>query len=247
MLVAVAVMFFFGLVGTVYMSLRSSEVKVPNVVGMSRFDAEKALEHSGLNIRKRADRFNPKEKPDTVLDQSPRAGETVKSGQTIAVVVSRVQAREGEAAMNVNEGAANANNAANETKKNAENANENSENANNSNNANNAKKPKKKKSKNENANNDNAEGSGLLDDTRSNVNNANRNSANRNKANAANRNNSTPNANTSNANRPPPNANRLKDTNTNTPTGGANANHSNTNTTRVPLVLPPPVSPGVKP
>ncbi|MER3427551.1 MAG: hypothetical protein C4334_05535 [Pyrinomonas sp.] len=85
----VGAMFLVGLVGTVYLSLRSPEVSVPNLVGRNRWDGEAELEKVGLKMRVRVTRPSLKVKPDTILDQSPRAGEVVKAGQTIAVVVSR--------------------------------------------------------------------------------------------------------------------------------------------------------------
>ena len=39
----IAIAFLFGVVTTVYLSLRSPEVKVPDVVGKDRFEAEKIL------------------------------------------------------------------------------------------------------------------------------------------------------------------------------------------------------------
>lgn len=95
--IGVAVAFLFGLAGTVYLSLRSKEVKVPDVIGKNRLAAESALSDSGLNIRVRATRPSADTKPDTVLVQLPRSGEVVKSGQTVAVDVSRA-AKEGESA-----------------------------------------------------------------------------------------------------------------------------------------------------
>ena len=41
--IAIAVVFLFGVATTVYLSLRSPEVKVPDVVGKDRFEAEKIL------------------------------------------------------------------------------------------------------------------------------------------------------------------------------------------------------------
>lgn len=96
-IVAIAVTFLFGLATTVYLSLRSSEVRVPEVVGKDRFDAEKVLADAGLNFRVRATRPSNQSKPDTVLFQLPRAGEVVKMGQTVAMDISRA-AKEGEAA-----------------------------------------------------------------------------------------------------------------------------------------------------
>lgn len=92
---AVVTAFSFGLAGTVYLSLRGPEVKVPEVVGKSRFDGEATLGGAKLNLRVRASRFKAGTDPGMIVDQSPRAGEIVKAGQTIAVVLSR-EPKEGE-------------------------------------------------------------------------------------------------------------------------------------------------------
>lgn len=91
----IAVAFAFGLLTTIYISLRSPNIQVPDVAGKTYFDGEKALSKSGLDIRERAKRYKPDVPPGVILDQSPHAGETVKEGQTIAVVVSRAP-KEGE-------------------------------------------------------------------------------------------------------------------------------------------------------
>jgi PASTA domain len=91
----IAVAFAFGLLTTIYVSLRSPNIQVPDVSGKSYFDGEKALSKAGLDIRERAKRYKPDVPPGVILDQSPHAGETVKEGQTIAVVVSRAP-KEGE-------------------------------------------------------------------------------------------------------------------------------------------------------
>jgi len=91
----VAIAFLFGVVTTVYLSLRSPEVKVPDILGKDRFEAEKILEEADLKFRVRATRPSNQTKPDTVLFQLPRSGEVVKAGQTVAMDVSRV-AKEGE-------------------------------------------------------------------------------------------------------------------------------------------------------
>ena len=96
-IVAIGFTFLFGVVSTVYLSLRSPEVKVPEVVGKDRFEAERVLGEAGLNFRIRATRPSKQSNPDTVLFQLPRAGEVVKVGQTVAMDISRV-AKEGEAA-----------------------------------------------------------------------------------------------------------------------------------------------------
>jgi hypothetical protein len=93
--IAIAVVFFFGVATTVYLSLRSPEVKVPDVVGKDRFEAERILAEADLKFRVRATRPSNQAKPDTVLFQLPRAGQVVKTGQTVAMDISRAT-REGE-------------------------------------------------------------------------------------------------------------------------------------------------------
>lgn len=77
-----------GMVGVVYMSLSGAEIKVPEIVGKDFVESEKELAALGLKIRKRADRVSG-EQINTVLEQLPKAGETVKTGQWISVVVSK--------------------------------------------------------------------------------------------------------------------------------------------------------------
>lgn len=96
LVILIGLAFLFGLSATVYLSLRSPEVTVPNVVGQDRFEAERILGEAGLNFRVRATRPSNEVKADTVLFQLPRAGEVVKTGQTVAMDISRT-AREGEA------------------------------------------------------------------------------------------------------------------------------------------------------
>jgi hypothetical protein len=91
----IAVAFAFGLLTTIYLSLRSPNIQVPEVVNQSYFDGEKTLARAGLDIRERAKRYKPGVEPGHILDQSPRAGEVVKAGQTVAVVVARAP-KEGE-------------------------------------------------------------------------------------------------------------------------------------------------------
>lgn len=98
--IAIAFVFLFGVATTVYLSLRSPEVKVPDVVGKNRFDAEKILGDADLKFRIRATRPSNEAQPDTVMFQLPRAGEVVKAGQTVAMDVSRL-AKAGESSEKV--------------------------------------------------------------------------------------------------------------------------------------------------
>src|SRR5688572_8031162 len=92
----IAVAFSLGLVGAIYLSLRSSETRVPNVIGKDEKSAEATISDAGLNFRVRARRVTSEAKPETVLIQLPHAGEIVKVGQTVAVDISRPTAN-GEA------------------------------------------------------------------------------------------------------------------------------------------------------
>lgn len=80
--------FMGGMAAVVYVSLSGNEMKVPEIVGKDFVQSEKELAALGLKIKKRADRVST-EPMNTVLEQLPKAGETVKSGQMILVVVSK--------------------------------------------------------------------------------------------------------------------------------------------------------------
>lgn len=87
--------FGVGMAGVVYMSLSGTELKVPEIVGKDFYQSEKELAAMGLKIKKRADRAST-EPMNAILEQLPKAGETVKTGQMILVVVSKAGI-EGEA------------------------------------------------------------------------------------------------------------------------------------------------------
>jgi PASTA domain len=99
--IGIAIAFTLGLLGAIYLSLRSSETRVPDIVGKDRSSAETTISDAGLNFRVRATRATSEAKPDTVLIQLPRAGEVVKVGQTVAVDISR-PTKEGEPSTPVN-------------------------------------------------------------------------------------------------------------------------------------------------
>jgi len=186
--IAIAIVFVFGLGTTVYLSLRSPEVKVPDVMGKDRADAERVLGDAGLNFRVRATRPSSQVKPDTVLFQLPRAGDVVKAGQTVAMDISR-PVKEGEASdVSIQEPSP-------EEKP----ANTNEANTSNEN------KPKRPRNTNKNANeNGNTNGNG----TNRNA-NANRLTTNRNS------NNSNTNRASTNSNRPAINGNSNRAVNNN--------------------------------
>ena len=98
--IAIAVVFLFGVATTVYLSLRSPETKVPDVIGKDRFEAERILAEADLKSRVRATRPSNESPANTVVFQLPRPGEVVKAGQTVAMDISR-EAKEGETPENV--------------------------------------------------------------------------------------------------------------------------------------------------
>ena len=93
--IALAAAFLVGVVGVVYLSLQGEELKVPEIVGKDLVESERELASLGLRIKKRADRYS-NEKPNTVLEQLPKAGDTVKTGQMILVVTSKTNPEGGE-------------------------------------------------------------------------------------------------------------------------------------------------------
>jgi hypothetical protein len=139
--VGIAVAFTLGLLGAIYLSLRSSETKVPDIIGKDRTSAENTISSAGLNFRVRATRPTSEAKPDTVLIQLPHAGEIVKVGQTVAVDISR-PTKDGESSTSTNS------NANADTEKKPENTNSHNSNSNSNDN----KQTKKPANKNANDN-----------------------------------------------------------------------------------------------
>jgi len=196
--IGIAIAFTLGLLGAIYLSLRSSETRVPDIVGKNRNSAETTISDAGLNFRVRTTRATSEAKPDTVLIQLPRAGEVVKVGQTVAVDISR-QTKEGEPSTPVN---------ANENANKQENSSASS--ANNSNANSNRKKPANRNG-NENLNG-NANANRPANRNRNGNTNLNTNTTpinhNANATGTPTRSNLNSNAPARNTNRPPVNVNR---------------------------------------
>jgi len=85
---SLAAAFLIGAGYVVYRSLQGTEIIVPEIVGKNYNESEKELEALGLRVKKRADRYS-EEAPNTVLEQLPKPGDTVKTGQLILVVTSK--------------------------------------------------------------------------------------------------------------------------------------------------------------
>jgi beta-lactam-binding protein with PASTA domain len=201
-IIAIALAFIFGMTGTVYLSLRSPEVKVPNILGKDRQAAEDELTRAGLNMRVRATRYSSEVKPDSVLLQLPHPDEVVKTGQTVAVDISRAQAKEGEVSTSV----ANQNEEKKqESEENKEDGNQNESQPGAANNQNaNQNQNNRNKNKNKNANNSNNRNANNANNRNGNA-NANRPAVNANNRNApVTANNSNRTGNNTNTNRRPP-------------------------------------------
>lgn len=204
--IGVLIAVILGFMFAVYLSLRSPEVKVPDVVGKDRFVAENELTGAGLNFRVRAIRPSNQVKADSVIFQLPRAGEVVKAGQTVAVDISR-PAKEGEASETISH----------EGNSNAKKGNENTSTNERSSSGNlNENKPKRNRNANANNANGNANGNGNAGNRNANSNrpkpNANSDNGNVNANGSTNRrqnNNRTGETNNQNSNRPNRNVNRV--------------------------------------
>jgi hypothetical protein len=176
--IAIAIFFGLGFFSTVLLSLRSPEVKVPDVMGKDRFEAERVLGAAGLNFRVRATRPSSQVKADTVLFQVPKGGEVVKVGQTVAMDISR-QVKEGDAS----DIAAPEKSPEEKPANTQANANESSANEN---------KPKRPKNTNKNANENANTNAGTANGNGNRAATTNRNSNSRNANNGANTNSNRP-------------------------------------------------------
>lgn len=192
-MIAIAIAFLFGVATTVYLSLRSPEVKVPDVIGKDRFEAERILADADLNFRVRASRPSNQFKKDTVVFQLPRPGEVVKAGQTVAMDISR-ETKEGESPETVKPEESNTNS-----------------NSNSSNNNENRPRKPKNKNANDNANgnsntnkNANANTNRSTNSNRTNTNTGNGNTNTMPRANSNNNSNGRPANSNQNVNRRPP-------------------------------------------
>lgn len=96
LVIALAGAFVVGLLGVVSLSLHGAEVTVPEIVGKNFNESEREMADLGLKLKRRATRYS-QETPNTILEQLPKAGDTVKTGQTILVVLSEANPEGNEA------------------------------------------------------------------------------------------------------------------------------------------------------
>lgn len=66
---------------------RSSQVKVPNVIGQDYRNAEAMLKEKGLRMRVLAKRSDQNQPVDIILDQVPFGGENVDLGYAVGVTI----------------------------------------------------------------------------------------------------------------------------------------------------------------
>jgi len=74
---------------SVFVSSGPAPVKVPNVVGETLENAEATLTGEGLTVGKVARRVTTAQAPETVLEQKPRGGKTIKAGGAVDLVVAQ--------------------------------------------------------------------------------------------------------------------------------------------------------------
>lgn len=98
--IVLAAAFFISAGIVVYLSLRSSEVEVPKLIGKTESDAEQALSAVGLRFKIRNRATDEKIQANLISEQVPSAGTTVKAGQLVSVTISTgIEAKEEEAAV----------------------------------------------------------------------------------------------------------------------------------------------------
>ncbi|MFD8549132.1 Stk1 family PASTA domain-containing Ser/Thr kinase [Streptomyces sp. NPDC059649] len=68
---------------------RGAKVDVPSVIGSTRADAEAALQAKGLHVKFAAEPVNSPQDKGTVARQSPEAGETLGTGDTVTLTLSK--------------------------------------------------------------------------------------------------------------------------------------------------------------
>ncbi len=86
---ALAVTFVVSAMLTIYLLFQAGEVRVPNIVGMSQVDAERAIAKAGLTFKLRRQHFDGDVPAGSVTVQDPQAGFPVKVGFDVKVDVSK--------------------------------------------------------------------------------------------------------------------------------------------------------------
>jgi serine/threonine-protein kinase len=74
---------------TLNLALKGGKVTVPDLKGLSKGSAERALSSSGLSLSVKEERFASGLAPGSVLEQDIEAGATVKRGRKVSVILSK--------------------------------------------------------------------------------------------------------------------------------------------------------------
>jgi len=73
---------------TLYVTMHQSVVTVPNLVGKSAAEAQQLAQEAGLELKVKNQVRSDQFPANTVIEQWPRAGMTIKQGQSVRVNVS---------------------------------------------------------------------------------------------------------------------------------------------------------------
>ena len=82
------VIFAFSAITVIYFTLKGRTVEVPNVKGKSESDAQAVLDDFGLRMAVRNYQQNKDYPINSVIEQDPAPGTTVKSGQLVRVSIN---------------------------------------------------------------------------------------------------------------------------------------------------------------
>lgn len=83
-----AVAFLVGAGAITYFAVRGRQVAVPNVVGQSKESAREEFDEAGLRMAVKSEVYNDTTPAGNVIDQSPAAGDIIKTGQIVRVSLS---------------------------------------------------------------------------------------------------------------------------------------------------------------
>jgi beta-lactam-binding protein with PASTA domain len=87
-LATLGLVFAMGVAAMLYVAMHKPTVTVPNVAGQRLSQAQEMTREAGLELEVRGRTYNDILAADTVVDQWPRAGMTVKRGQALRVNLS---------------------------------------------------------------------------------------------------------------------------------------------------------------
>lgn len=74
---------------TIYLLFQAGEVEVPNLVGMSQIEAERAVRRAGLGVKARRQHFDAEVPEGAISEQDPVAGFPVKEGFEVKIDISK--------------------------------------------------------------------------------------------------------------------------------------------------------------